>query len=104
MRICELPFERRTWTQALREQASHIGDAPFLFFEDEEYTYGDADRLVDEYAAGLGRIGVDRGTIVAIMMANGPENLWVTLAVTRLGAVFVPINGAYRGTFLRHVL
>jgi crotonobetaine/carnitine-CoA ligase len=93
-----------TMAGLLREQAARVGDAPFLLFGDERVGFAAADRLVDAYARGVGELGVGPGSHVAIMMENGPEFLWLALALNRLGAVCVPVNTAYKSGYLRHVL
>jgi crotonobetaine/carnitine-CoA ligase len=41
---------------------------------------------------------------VATLLENGPEQVVSFFAATRLGAIQVPVNTAYKGEFLRHVL
>jgi crotonobetaine/carnitine-CoA ligase len=88
----------------LREQATRIGDAPFVLFGDQRISFATADGLVDAYAQGARRLGVGPGSHVAVMMENGPEFVWLALALNRLGAVSVPVNTAYKSGYLRHVL
>ena len=104
MQLTELDRKVRTMPAILREQACRCGDQPFLMFGDRRFTFSKADPLVDDYATGLRNIGVERSTLVAIMMENSPEYLWVCLALGRLDAVGVPLNTAYKGTLLRHAL
>lgn len=91
-------------SDVLRSQANDLGDRPFLLFGDESHGFAAADSLVDSYARGLIALGVGEGTHVGIMMENGPEFLWLWLAIARLGAVSVPVNTAYKSGYLRHVL
>jgi fatty-acyl-CoA synthase len=43
-------------------------------------------------ASGLAKLGVSRGDVVGILLYNCPELLEAMFAVSRLGAVFMPIN------------
>jgi crotonobetaine/carnitine-CoA ligase len=104
MRVIDVPFEDRVMPQLLRDQARHIPDATFVKFEDELFSFAQTDRLVDQYARGLVQLGVERGITVAVMMDNGPEFVWLTFAISRVGGILVPINTAYRGTYLSHVV
>jgi carnitine-CoA ligase len=97
-------FERRTIGDLLRGQAERRGDAPWILFDDARLTFGEVDRLVDRYAAGLLRLGVDRHSRVAVMLPNSPRFLALATALGRIGAVFVPVNLALRGESLRHVV
>lgn len=104
MRLCELPFERRALPNLLREQAAAIPDAIWVRFDDDRFSFAAADRIVDAYARGLAGLGVGLESLVAVMMENSPEMIWAIMAITRLGGVFVAVNTALKGGFLRHVL
>jgi crotonobetaine/carnitine-CoA ligase len=77
----------------------------FAIFEDGgSWTYAELRALVVAKAAGLQKLGVERGDHVAAWMPDGRDALIAFFAVNYLGAVFVPFNTAYRGAILEHVL
>jgi carnitine-CoA ligase len=88
----------------LRSRAETHRDAVFLKFRDGELTFAEVDVAADRYARGLAAEGVRRGDHVAVMLPNCPEFVPVIVGLARLGAVAVPVNTAYRGELLRHVL
>jgi crotonobetaine/carnitine-CoA ligase len=88
----------------LRSRAETHRDAAFLKFRDGELTFAEVDTAADRYANGLAAEGVGRGDHVAVMLPNCAEFVPVIVALARLGAVAVPVNTAYRGELLRHVL
>ncbi|TWF77936.1 crotonobetaine/carnitine-CoA ligase [Pseudonocardia hierapolitana] len=88
----------------LRSRAETHGDAAFLKFRDGELSFAEVDVAADRYANGFAAEGVGRGHHVAVMLPNCPEFVPVIVALARLGAVAVPVNTAYRGELLRHVL
>lgn len=88
----------------LRARAESHGDATFLKFRDVEFTFTEVDTAADRYARGLAAEGVRHGDHVAVMLPNCIEFVPVIFALARLGAVAVPVNTAYRGELLRHVL
>jgi crotonobetaine/carnitine-CoA ligase len=55
-------------------------------------------------AAGLQALGVQQGEFVLSWFANGPVAVLNWLALNLLGAVYVPLNTAYRGNLLQHVI
>ena len=55
-------------------------------------------------AAAWRALGIGRGDRVATLLENGPEQVVTFFAAAFLGAIQVPINTAYKGEFLRHVL
>lgn len=67
-------------------------------------TYGEFDREVDRLSAGLWEAGVRPGDAVGIMMRNCPEFALLWLACMRLGALEAPVNTAFRGAGLQHLL
>ena len=55
------------------EMSAGHGDKPYLVFEDEEMSYGEAHATVRSLAAYLVEQGVQPGDRVAIAMRNYPE-------------------------------
>ncbi|MBI2371722.1 MAG: AMP-binding protein, partial [Deltaproteobacteria bacterium] len=66
----------------------------FLIWQDEEITYREFDRRANRVARGLAALGLGRGDRVALVMPNCPEFLYTLFALTKLGAIFVPVNTA----------
>jgi crotonobetaine/carnitine-CoA ligase len=88
----------------MRSRAETHGAAAFLKFRDGELSFREVDAAADRYANGFAGEGVRRGDHVAVMLPNCPEFVPVIVGLARLGAVAVPVNTAYRGELLRHVL
>ncbi|MCO5121351.1 MAG: AMP-binding protein [Burkholderiaceae bacterium] len=55
-------------------------------------------------AAGLRALGVRQGQNVVVWLPNSVDCLRVWFGINWLGATYVPINTAYRGSLLEHVL
>lgn len=56
------------------------------------WTYAELGRAADRVAAGLARLGVGRGDVVAYQLFNGPEFALLYLATQIAGAVGAPLN------------
>ncbi|WP_326537499.1 AMP-binding protein [Pseudorhodoferax sp.] len=86
--------------------ARECPDKVFLHFADtgEQWTYRTFRELVLQTALGLQQQGVGQGDHVLVWLPNGREHLRVYFAINYLGAVFVPINTAYKGLLLAHVI
>jgi len=66
------------------------------FFESgETITYADLRRQVDRLANGMIAAGMECGVHVGVMLPNMPELPLTWLALTRIGAVMVPMNTEY---------
>ncbi len=77
----------------LLQGARGHGEAPFLVYEDQRYSYTQFYEQADALAAALqGRYGISKGDRVAIAMRNNPQWSMAFAAATLAGAVVVPIN------------
>jgi crotonobetaine/carnitine-CoA ligase len=80
-------------------------EALFASFEDgQHWTYRTLRTEVTGCAVALQQLGVQQDQLVLLWLPPGPDALRLLLAVQYLGAVAVPINTAYRGGLLAHVL
>jgi len=89
----------------LDERWARHPDRRFALFEDgTSWTYAQCRAEVRAAAAGLQRLGVRKGDRVLAWLPTGPPMLLTWFATNYLGAVFVPLNTAYRGDVLAHVV
>jgi crotonobetaine/carnitine-CoA ligase len=88
----------------LRLRAATHAERDFLRFPDARFSYADAWRRTELTAAGLRGLGIERGDLVAVLLPNCPEFVFVWFALAHLGAVHAPINTAFRGPGLRHAV
>lgn len=99
------PREVCVLREALERHAADRGDDVYAVFEDGgAWTFATTRSLVRATAAGLQRLGVRQGDRVLIMLPNGAMALRTMFAANWLGAVMVPVNTAYRGALLEHVI
>jgi carnitine-CoA ligase len=84
-----------------REQPDKI----FAVFADgEQWTYGEVRAHAIRTANALRALGVKQGERVLVWVPNNADCLRVWFGLNYLGAVFVPINTAYRGSLLEHAI
>ena len=82
---------------ALLERAvRESGDRTYLVSPTERLTYAGADRRSAALAGWLLAHGAGKGTRVGLFFANGAEWVIWWLAVSRIGAVAVPLSTLYR--------
>jgi carnitine-CoA ligase len=98
------PLSERTIVHVLRRRAAERGDQPWLIFEDRAITYGEADRLSDRLAHGIAASGLGAGDTLLTMLADSLDLVLAWLACAKLGVIEVPVNTAYRGDILAHVI
>jgi crotonobetaine/carnitine-CoA ligase len=93
-----------TTTGLLRACVEEVGDQLFLDFSGEQYTYREVWDRALAMATGLRKHGVEPDHNVVTMLDNGIDAVTAWFATNLLGATWVPINTALRGTFLSHVV
>jgi crotonobetaine/carnitine-CoA ligase len=98
------PADQTTVLAALAGRLERDPDGPYLDFEGTAFTAREIDGASNRLAHVLADLGIRAGDRVATLLENRPEQVVTFFAALKLGAVQVPINTAYKGEFLRHVL
>jgi carnitine-CoA ligase len=89
----------------LDDRAARFPDRRVALFEDgTEWTWGQCRAQVRAQAAALQALGVRAGDRVVAWLPSGPALIRAWFAINYLGAIFVPLNTAYRGATLAHVV
>ena len=89
----------------LETQAERLGDRPLVVFDGgDTWSYADTWNIARGTAAALQALGVKRGDRVLVWLHDGPVMVRVMLGLVVLGAVYTPVNPAYRGAILEHVI
>jgi crotonobetaine/carnitine-CoA ligase len=96
------PLARRTTGHLLREAARDHGERPFLEWRGVIYSYAEADRRANHVANAFRALGVGKGTRVAILCTNRVEYLDLWFGLSKIGAIELPLNTAYKGPQLLH--
>ena len=98
--------DRLSWTvpHVLRTRAASHGPRTYLEVPStgERYSYLDTLERAERVASGLRARGHQDGDRVIILMANCSEYIFSWLGIACAGMVEVPINTAYKGSFLSH--
>jgi acyl-CoA synthetase (AMP-forming)/AMP-acid ligase II len=93
-----------TMPAAVRRAAELFGDRPFIVMPDRRMSFRQAEAASRRLAATLLATGVGKGTRVGVMFGYGADWVVTWLAVTRIGALFMPFSTAYKPAELRKVL
>jgi crotonobetaine/carnitine-CoA ligase len=88
----------------LQDRARTHADAVFLDIDAEAYTYGEIWRRALEVAGGLDALGVAPGDSVVSMQDTHIDAVASWFGTNVVGGVWVGINTALKGEFLRHVV
>jgi crotonobetaine/carnitine-CoA ligase len=89
----------------LDARAARHGSRRVALFEDgSSWTYAECREQVRRAAAALQSLGVGKGDRVIVWLPTGRPQVLGWFAANYLGAIFVPLNTAYRGRVLEHVI
>jgi len=80
------------------------GLVPVLGELHQTMTYQKLDHLVDRFAAGLQKLGLQKGDRVSLYMANCPQFVIAYYGTLRAGGVVVPSNPLYVSREIEHLL
>jgi fatty-acyl-CoA synthase len=96
-------WHSRTISQALDAAAGEFGDRPLVITQGGSFTYLEMQSWSRRMARGLIEYGIGVGDHVAVVMANFPEFVAVKYAISRIGAVAVPVNFALKRQELSYI-
>jgi crotonobetaine/carnitine-CoA ligase len=99
-----IPPHDLTVVRLLERRAAEDPERTFYSWADDTVTFGEFDASVNRMAHRLRHEGITPGTHVAVLMDTSPDYLTLWFALSKVGAVEIPINTAFLGDVLRHQL
>lgn len=98
------PEQSYTLVDRLEEWATQTPDSVFLIWNDRTFSYGEVNTQANRYAHFALARGLQPGDVVALLMENRPEFLFVWFALAKIGCISALINNQISGDALRHAL
>ncbi len=95
---CVLAYQIEHWAQEKPDAAA------IVFYGGETWTWRQTLDFTRQTAKALQDMGVQKGEHVLSWQPNSKEALLSWFGINYLGAVYVPINTAYKGSLLEHVV
>jgi acyl-CoA synthetase (AMP-forming)/AMP-acid ligase II len=86
------PATARTIDQLVKLRATQNGSKPMVIDPTTRISYGELDTTTRDLAAVFVEAGVGKGTRVGLIMPNNSRWVQVAIALTRIGAVLVPLS------------
>lgn len=75
-----------------------------LFYEDHPLTYQELNHRINKFCHLLLKIGVKKGDRIAVLLHNCPQYLEIFFALSKVGAIIVPLNWRLAGPELEFIL
>ena len=91
-----MDYKFNNFYELITFQAKKRGSKTALFVDDEKISYAEILFQADKLAGFLAQKGVKENDKVALFLRNSPEFIYAVFAISKLGAIVVPIN-----TFLK---
>ena len=93
---------RDTLLHALQRVLDEAPDRIFLDIDQRLVSYAEFDRMSTRQAHALRALGLRPGQTVASMLDNNLDAVCLWFAINKAGGIWVPLNTALKGEFLRH--
>jgi crotonobetaine/carnitine-CoA ligase len=95
---CVLGYQLERWA------AEKPDEVAIMFYGGETWTWRETLELTQRAAKGLQDQGVRKGNHVLSWQPNNREAMLTWFGLNYLGAVYVPMNTAYKGNLLEHIV
>jgi len=99
-----MKYKFNNFYELISSQAKKRKNKVALLVDDTKITFGDILQAADKLAGFLAQNGVKEGDKVALFLRNSPEFIYVIFAVSKLGAILVPINTFLKEEELTYIL
>ena len=93
-----------TISELVAARAAEQPDRDVVRFDEQPVSYLEIDREADRMAAAFHAAGLGAGEMVATILSNRPEALFLWVGFVRIGVVEVPVNTALKGDLLVEVI
>ena len=93
-----------TLNGALMSRASRDPSRPFMFFRERTWSWGEFAQVVDATARVLAARGIRKRDRMAVMARNCDGHVLLLFALSRLGAIMVPVNPEFGVEEAKYVL
>ena len=98
------PEDSASLAHTFQDTTNRFAERPFLYFEDEMWTYADTNKAANILATYLTSTGVKHGDRIVLFMENRPSFVISLLALNKIGAIAVLINTSLTGDPLIHCI
>ncbi|MBI4290642.1 MAG: AMP-binding protein [Betaproteobacteria bacterium] len=88
----------------LADRAARHPERTFIHFRERSYSYGEIDTIASRIARGLHDLGCRKGSLIAVLLPNCAEYVFLQFGIARAGMVQVPLNTEAQGPLLAHFL
>ena len=104
MSVFKDPRDERDLASVLSKRVARSPDKPWLVTDDGSYSYSDIDTRAGRLARGFAQAGVAAGDTVLLMLPDTVDYICLWCALSKIGAIEVPVNVHHRGSILSYLI
>ena len=97
-------YEPLTFGHLIDRAAERWRDREALWFEGQRWSFAELRDEIDRAARALILAGVGGGDHVCLWLGNRPEHVFLFFAISKIGAVIVPINTRFRTRDMAYIV
>jgi non-ribosomal peptide synthetase-like protein len=102
--VRDTPREHLCLNEIFEAQAEARPASVAVVCGEEEITYGELEDRANRLARHLGRRGVERGSVVALLLPRSIDAYVALLAILKAGAAYVPVDSMYPADRVAYIL
>lgn len=90
------PRGRKPIFEYLRDNAREFPDRTAIVFYGKEVSYGELDRMSDQFARFLKDAGIKKGDRIALFMSSCPQYHIAHYGINKMGGIIVPCSPLFK--------
>ena len=98
------PRDERDLASVLSKRVARSPDKPWIVTDDGSCSYRDIDTRAGRLARGFAQAGVAAGDTVLLMLPDTVDYICLWCALSKIGAIEVPVNVHHRGSMLSYLI
>jgi crotonobetaine/carnitine-CoA ligase len=94
----------RDFASVLAKRSAEVPNRPWIITDEQSYSYRTMDEWSSRLAKGFDGLGIGTNDTVLVMLPDTVDFVLIWCALSKLGAVEVPVNAHYRGNLLTYLI
>ena len=98
------PRAAQDFASVLAKRSKEVPNRPWIITDEQSYSYRTMDDRSSRLAKGLGGLGIGASDTVLVMLPDTVDFVLIWCALSKLGAIEVPVNIHYRGNLFTYLV
>ena len=98
------PRAAQDFASVLTKRSKEVPNRPWIITDEQSYSYRTMDDRSSRLANGLDGLGIGASDTVLVMLPDTVDFVLIWCALSKLGAIEVPVNIHYRGNLFTYLV